>query len=445
MSFKDYALQPFLFEALDALHFKQPTAIQKKIIPLLLKGQNVIGQSQTGTGKSHSFLLPFIHALQPEQQEIQLVITTPSRELAQQLANVTRQLISYSSQPLLLEVCIGGTDKKRQVEKLQQQQPHIVIGTPGRIFDLMQENALFVQTTRMLVVDEADMTFDLGFLETVDEIASRMPEQLQMAVFSATIPEKIKPFLTKYMAHPHMVQIEEKKLLSSTIENLLLSTKGKNEYDLLYQLVTMGHPFLMLIFVNTKQRVEEVAHFLRTKQLKVATIHGDMPARDRRRVMKQIQEMQFQYVVATDLAARGIDIEGVSHVINVDIPTELEFFIHRVGRTGRNQLPGTAITFYTPDQESSITWLENKGIEFKTVELKNGELVDSFDRNRRMKRKKTQSELSPQLKGMIKKAKQTVKPGYKKKMAEQIKRSNRLTAQKKRSSQRTRSTRSNKS
>ena len=177
----------------------------------------------------------------------------------------------------------------------------------------------------------------------------------------------------------------------------------------------------MLIFVNTKQKADEVTKDLRNHNFKVATIHGDIPSRERRRVMKQIQQMDYQFVVATDLAARGIDIEGVSHVINLEIPGELEFFIHRVGRTGRNGLEGTAITFYTPDQEQAIQTLEGKGISFETVELKNGELVESYDRSRREKRKNTQSkDLDPRLKGMIKKAKKKVKPGYKKKLGQEI-------------------------
>lgn len=311
--------------------------------------------------------------------------------------------------------------KKRQVAKLTQTQPHIVIGTPGRIFDLMQENALFVQTVQMMVVDEADMTFDLGFLETVDEIASRMPENLQMSVFSATIPDKIKPFLKKYLGNPKIIQIENTQLVSPTIKNQLLVTKAQNPMDVLRQLLVMGHPYLVLIFVNTKQKADEVTKDLRSHNFKVATIHGDIPSRERRRVMKQIQQMDYQFVVATDLAARGIDIEGVSHVINLEIPGELEFFIHRVGRTGRNGLEGTAITFYTPDQEQAIQTLEGKGISFETVELKNGELVESYDRTRREKRKNTQSkDLDPRLKGMIKKAKKKVKPGYKKKLGQEI-------------------------
>lgn len=431
MKFTDYSLQPFLVEALEALHFEQPTPIQERIIPLLLKGNGVIGQSQTGSGKSHSFLLPLIHRIDPTVQELQLVITVPSRELAEQLTAVAQQLIAQAPTPILLEKCVGGTDKQRQIQKLRQTTPHMVIGTPGRIFDLMREQALMVQTTRMMVVDEADMTFDLGFLETVDEIASRMPKELQLSVFSATIPEKIKPFLKKYLDNPKIVHIDQQQLLAPTIHNQLLVTKAQDPLELLYQLITLGHPYLMLIFVNTKQKADEVTQFLRQKHLKVATLHGDIPARERRRMMKQIQQMTYQYVVATDLAARGIDIEGVSHVINLEIPAELEFFIHRVGRTGRNGLPGQAITFYTPNQEQAIQQLEQKGISFDTIELKNGELVDSYDRSRRQKRKHTtMQELDSRLKGMIKKAKKQVKPGYKKKLTQEIKQKQRMERRK---------------
>lgn len=422
MSFKNYVLQPYIMEALERLNFKHPTEIQQKIIPLLLKKQSVIGQSQTGTGKSHSFLVPLLHHIQPERQELQLVITVPSRELAEQLTSVTQQLIETSPIPILLEKCIGGTDKERQMKKLSNAQPHIVIGTPGRIFDLMKENVLFVQTVSMMVVDEADMTFDLGFLETVDEIASRMPKNLHMSVFSATIPEKIQPFLKKYMGNPTFIQVDHQHKISQTIDNQLIITKGKDPHEVLYWITQMGHPYLMLIFANTKQKAEAACMYLRQKGLKVALIHGDVPSRERRRVMKHIQQMDYQFVVATDLAARGIDIEGVSHVVNLEIPTELEFFIHRVGRTGRNGLPGVAMTLYAPEQEAGIQYLESKGISFKTMEFKQQMLVESYDRARREKRKPTsKQEYDSRISGMVKKAKKKVKPGYKKKLTNDIK------------------------
>ena len=350
MKFTEFNFKPYIQEALKEINFREATEVQEKLIPIVLAGNDLVGESKTGSGKTHTFLLPIFQTLNEDSQQVEAVITAPSRELATQIYQAARQIASHSEKEIRIVNYVGGTDKSRQIEKLQVKQPHIVIGTPGRIFDLMQENALFVQNVQMMVVDEADMTFDLGFLETVDEIASRMPENLQMSVFSATIPDKIKPFLKKYLGNPKVIQIENTQLVSPTIKNQLLVTKAQNPMGVLRQLLVMGHPYLVLIFVNTKQKADEVTKDLRSHNFKVATIHGDIPSRERRRVMKQIQQMDYQFVVATDLAARGIDIEGVSHVINLEIPGELEFFIHRVGRTGRNGLEGTAITFYTPDK-----------------------------------------------------------------------------------------------
>ena len=225
-----------------------------------------------------------------------------------------------------------------------------MIGTPGRILELMRSNALDVHNAHYLVVDEADITLDLGFLKETDAIASALPKDLQMLVFSATIPQKLKPFLQKYMSNPVVEVVENKTVISPTIANWLLSTKGRDKNQLIYQLLTLGEPYLALVFANTKERADELTKYLRAQGLKVAKIHGGVQPRERKRLMREIQNLEYQYVVATDLAARGIDIEGVSHVINDDLPEDLEFFVHRVGRTGRNNLKGIAITLYAPNE-----------------------------------------------------------------------------------------------
>ena len=189
----------------------------------------------------------------------------------------------------------------------------------------------------------------------------------------------------------------------------------KNSNQIIYQLLTIGHPYLAIVFANTKQRVDEITDYLKDQGLKVAKIHGDITPRERKRVMRQVQNLDYQYVVATDLAARGIDIEGVSHVINAEVPHELDFFIHRVGRTGRNGLNGTAITLYSPADDEAITQIEQLGVSFKPKEIKNGEIVETYDRNRRTKREKSREELDPTLIGLVKKKKK-IKPGYKKKI-----------------------------
>lgn len=425
MTFETFEFKPFITNALKDAGFLQPTEVQERLIPLIQKKKSVVGQSQTGTGKTHTFLLPLMDRIDPEKNEVQIVVTAPSRELATQIYQAAKQIAGFSDPVIRVTNFVGGTDKKRQIERLQHQQPHIVIGTPGRILDLLNEQALDIHTANAFVVDEADMTLDMGFLAEVDQIAGRLPEKLQILVFSATIPEKLRPFLKKYMQNPIIEEIKPKAVLSETIENLLVSTKGRNTNQQIYQLLTMGQPYLAIVFANTKQKVDEITDYLKNQGLKVAKIHGDITPRERKRIMRQVQNMDYQYVVATDLAARGIDIEGVSHVINAELPSDLEFFIHRVGRTGRNGLAGTAITLYDPADEASIIALEKIGVTFEPKELKNGELVDSYDRNRRKKREKTKDELDPTLIGLVKKKKKKIKPGYKKKIQRAVDDSNR--------------------
>lgn len=421
-TFAQFGFKPFIDAALKEIGFKEPTEVQARLIPLILKRRSVVGQSQTGSGKTHTFLLPIFQTIDPELTEVQAVITTPSRELAYQIYDAAKQIAKHSEKEILVHNYVGGTDKQRQIEKLEHRQPQIVIGTPGRVLDLMKSQALDVHNASVLVVDEADMTLDLGFLKETDAIASAMPKELQMMVFSATIPDKLKPFLRKYMTDPIVEVVENKNVISPTIDNWLISTKGRDRNQLIYQLLTMGQPYLALVFANTKERVDDLTRYLRSQGLRVVKIHGGIPPRERKRTMREIQNMEYQFVVATDLAARGIDIEGVSQVINDDIPEDLEFFIHRVGRTGRNGMEGTAITLYAPSEDKMIAELENLGISFEEKKLSNGELVASYDRNRRFKRRTRSNKLDPKIVGMVKKEKKKRKPGYKNKIKRAIKR-----------------------
>lgn len=421
-NFKEFNFKPFINEALAELGFTTPTEVQARLIPVIKKGKSVVGQSQTGSGKTHTFLLPIFEKIDPTLAEVQAVITTPSRELAYQIYEAAKQLAKHSPKEILVHNYVGGTDKKRQIEKLAHRQPQIVIGTPGRILDLMKSNALDVHNAHYLVVDEADMTLDLGFLKETDAIASALPKDLQMLVFSATIPQKLQPFLHKYMEAPVVEVVENKHVISKDIDNWLLSTKGRSKNQLLHQLLTLGEPYLALVFTNTKERADELTTYLRQQGLKVAKIHGGVQPRERKRIMREIQNLEYQYVVATDLAARGIDIEGVSHVINDDLPEDLEFFVHRVGRTGRNGMKGIAITLYVPSEEQEIEELEQMGVKFVPKALKNGEIVDSYDRNRRQKRRTRKESLDPKMIGMVKKAKKKRKPGYKNKIKRALKR-----------------------
>ena len=416
MKFTAFTLKEFIQAALKDLGFVEATPVQEKLIPVVLSGRDLVGESKTGSGKTHTFLIPIFQQLDEDLNQVQAVITAPSRELATQIYQAARQLASFSPDDIRIANYVGGTDKNRQMGKLESQQPQIVIGTPGRIYDLVESGALDIHKARTFVVDEADMTLDMGFLSTVDKIAGRLPKDLQFLVFSATIPQKLQPFLKKYLSNPVMEQIKTKTVISDTIDNWLLSTKGRDRNGQIFDITRLLQPYLAMIFVNTKERADELHAYLLAQGLKVAKIHGDIPPRERKRIMNQVKNLDYEYIVATDLAARGIDIEGVSHVINDAIPQDLSFFVHRVGRTGRNGLPGIAITLYQPSDDSDIRELEKMGITFVPKLIKDGEFQDTYDRDRRANREKSHEKLDLEMIGLVKKKKKKIKPGYKKKI-----------------------------
>lgn len=424
-NFKNFNLQEYLLEAIEELHFEKPTPIQTQVINQIQSNQDIIAQSKTGSGKTHAFLLPLLNELKKDKNEVQLVITAPSRELAEQLYQAALQLTEKAPWDIDIARFVGGRDKNKQIESLENSQPDVAIGTPGRILDLMSSNHLLTYTAFAMVIDEADMTLDLGFIEQVDKIAATLSEKSQLLVFSATIPQKLQPFLKRYMNSPVTIEVKNDNVISDLIENILISTKGKDRTELIYDLVTIGYPYLVLIFANTQENVNQLAKELEEKGLNVGVLHGGLESRERRRTMREIRQLDYQFVVATDLAARGIDIEGVSHVINAEVPQDLSYFIHRVGRTGRNNLPGIAITLYSPGEEKDIQIIEDMGIEFKEKTIRNNRLVDV--RKRRTGRKKPNRglEYDGHIEGMAHKAKKNIKPGYKRKIRQKRKKKER--------------------
>ncbi|GEO65547.1 DEAD/DEAH box helicase [Companilactobacillus nantensis] len=417
--FSQYNFNDSINKSLQEIHFEEPTPVQEAVISLVNKKKDIIVQSETGSGKTHAFLLPAMNAL-TDKQEVQLLIATPSRELAYQIYEDTQAILKNYPEEYNAFIFVGGSDRERQKRKLEAHQPQIAIGTPGRLWDLIRENDLHIENVERFVVDEADMTLDMGFLDDVDHITDKLPENREMMVFSATIPQKLEPFLNKYMHGPQRVEIKNNSIIPKNVDNWLMSSHGRDKKQMIYQLITLGEPYLVLIFANTKRTVDDIYNYLRSQGLKVARIHGGLTPRERKRAMKQVENMEYQYVVATDLAARGIDINGVSHVINAEIPDDLDFFIHRVGRTGRNKMSGTAITIYEPGEEHKIDEIEHMGIKFEPKDIKNGEIVDSVERDRRVHRRATQEKLDTKLVGFVKKQKTKRKPGYKNKIKKAI-------------------------
>ena len=419
--FENEQINPAIRQGLKKINFVKPTEVQEKVIPVLMAHKNAVVQAVTGSGKTHAFLIPVMNEIDENLQFPQAILTTPSRELAQQLYQVTRQLRDASNLNLSIALLAGGTDRERQIESISRHKPQIIIATPGRLHDFVEKKILPLDYVKNFVIDEADMTLDMGFLSEIDFIAQRLPQNCVLTAFSATIPVKLANFLRKYMAKPETIIIDNPTVISPTVKNDLLDIGSKSREKILYQLLTIGQPYLALIFANTKQTVDELAEFLINQGLKVAKIHGGITERERKRTMREVEAGQYQYVVATDLAARGIDIEGVSLVINYEIPRELEFVIHRIGRTGRNGMKGHAITLIREEEMNQILKLEKMGIHFDFVEIKDSSLVPRTHYHNRKLRQSTSQGLDNKVRGMVKKAQKKRKPGYKKKIKRAIK------------------------
>ncbi|MFA7435384.1 MAG: DEAD/DEAH box helicase [Bacilli bacterium] len=417
--FKKYKFKPFINEALIDLGFREPTNVQKEVIPKVLNNENVIAQSQTGTGKTHAFLLPLLNNLD-NVEEVQYVIIVPTRELAYQISDEINKIIKFSNSLIDVRTYVGGTNRESEIERLKISQPQIVIGTIGKVKDLaISTNLLKIHTAKAVVVDEADMVFESSEIEDIDTIFARFVDDIQVLVFSATVFNDLIVFLNKYLSKFELVDLTNKNIAHENIKHIFIPTKNKNKFTLLVNLLNTFHPYLVLIFANTKTTVDDIANHLGENGFKVGKLTGDLEARERKQILRRIKDADFQYVVASDIASRGIDITGVSHVINFELPNDIEFFIHRTGRTGRIDNDGISISFYDYEDDSYINKLEAKGLSCTYMALKNNELVPTKERNARSKRVNKMTTLEESIHRAIPVPKK-VKPGYKKKRNEKI-------------------------
>ncbi len=380
MQFDQFEVKDFVFEYLKSKNFTALTPIQKEVLTNLKKNNNMLCQSKTGSGKTLAFLIPIFNKLDLNKQEVSAVICAPTRELALQIYNVAIEVGAFAPKKIDIRVYAGGTNRNDEIQRLENKTPQIVIGTPGKILDLAKKaNALPIYQANFLVVDEADMCFDSGFIQDLDDI-NKLIKNKKTMIFSATINDGLKNSLAKYLQTKLIIRIDEKELQNLNIEHWLIPVKSKTKLDVLGEIFQIINPYLALVFANTKERVEMVFEYLKNQGYKVAIIHGGLDPRERKRVMKQIHDLKYQYIVASDIAARGIDIEGVSHIINFDLPSDYEFYIHRTGRTGRANMDGIAISIYDFDNQDYINKIEKKGVKFISKEIKNGEFVEKKKR-----------------------------------------------------------------
>lgn len=418
--FEDFNLKQETRRFIEMNHFKEPTPIQEDVIPSALKGKDVIGLSATGSGKTHAYLIPIFEKIDTSIQECQAVIAAPTRELAAQIYEMAKVMEEIIPE-LRIQLYIGGQDRQKDVEQLKNRQPHVAIGTPGRIKDLfLSEGALRIEHASILVIDEADMTLEYGFLDDIDAFAGRLGDNLQMLAFSATMPDQLKPFIKKYMKHPITYQIGEKVRFNPSIHHVLVPCYHHTYVETIKSILPGFRPYVCLIFANTRVEASEIAEELRQSGVTVTELHGDLTSRKRKQAMKSIASGEDTYVVATDLAARGIDIGEVSHVISCGFPKDLEYYVHRAGRTGRAGSSGTCYALYQESDDASIRSLMKQGIHFDHMRYRaNGWQTMRPYGQKHMR--KEDDELDKKIAMVYNNRKHTkVKPGYKKKRKNEI-------------------------
>lgn len=418
-SFKDYHLNQELNNAIKSIGFISPTPIQKLVIPRAIKKESLMVQSATGSGKTHSFLIPILQNIDTTKDEVQAVIIAPTRELAGQLYDVLTLMTSTYESSINFAKVIGGGNRESEIKKFEKLQPHIVIGTLGRLNDLVIDtNVLKIHNASTVVIDEADMIFEEKELAEVDKIMGKVQGKPQFLIFSATIPKGLRQFLFKYLENVETITLEEKTLTTANIEHIMLQCKAKDKKTVLFDLLKHINPYLALIFVNTKEGVDELALDLAKNGFKVGKLHGDMDDRNRKQMIKRIHDLDFKFIVASDIAARGIDITGVSHVINFDLPRDVEFYIHRTGRTARYDNTGIAYSLYAYEDDEYIKNLQLKGLKPRFFQIKNDELVETTFKKRE-RRVSPARQIEEDIHRKIPMPKK-VKPGYRKKRKELI-------------------------
>jgi len=355
IAFKDLGLSPPIQQAIDELGFQDPTPIQEQAIPALLGGGDVIGQAQTGTGKTAAFGLPLLQYLDPENNEVQAIVLTPTRELCIQ---VTQALRTYAEHlDIEIVAVFGGAPIRTQQSQLRSG-AHVVVATVGRMKDLMSRRSLVLTAARFVVLDEADEMLDLGFIEDVEKILRMCPSGRQTALFSATMPPPIQKLAEGYMYDPETIRITPKTLTVDAIAQAYIEVPAKDKTVRLVELLKTEEPEQAIIFTRTKIGASKLEKTLKDKGLDVKALHGDLSQGVRDGVMIAFKDHRVRLLVATDIAARGLDIEHVTHVINFDVPNSSETYVHRIGRTGRVGRTGRAITFVTPAQRDEIERIE---------------------------------------------------------------------------------------
>jgi len=355
-AFDQLALNKPLLQALDDVGYETPSPIQAQTIPLLLKGKDVLGQAQTGTGKTAAFALPILSNLDLKQKDPQVLVLAPTRELAIQVAEAFQKYAKHLKGFHVLPV-YGGQDYRGQIRALERG-VHVVVGTPGRVMDHMRRGTLKLDNLAALVLDEADEMLRMGFIDDVEWILEQTPSDRQIALFSATMPQQIRRIATKHLNNPEQITIKVKTTTADTIRQRFWPVSGVHKLDALTRILEAEHFDAMLIFVRTKTATAELSEKLEARGYASAPLNGDIPQNQRERTITNLKKGNLDIIVATDVAARGLDVERISHVVNYDIPYDTEAYVHRIGRTGRAGRHGDAILFVAPRERRLLSAIE---------------------------------------------------------------------------------------
>lgn len=354
-SFQDYKLSEDILRALDSLGYQKPTEVQSNVIPSALEKKDMTVKSRTGSGKTAAYGIPICEMLEWEENRPQALILTPTRELADQ---VKQDIMNIGKYKRIKAIAIYGKQPFARQKTQLMYRNHVVVGTPGRVMDHIEKQTIDLEQVRFLVIDEADEMLNMGFIEQVEKIIRELPKSRMTMLFSATLPKDVENLCHRYMHHPLDIEIRTEGKATSQIEHSLYRVQDENKLQLLRDVTVVENPDSCMIFCRTQTRVEVVFQQLEKLEYPCNIIHGGMEQEDRTRVMDAFKQGEFRYLIATDVAARGIDIESISHVINYDFPLENESYVHRTGRTGRAGHSGKAISFATPNEEKFVLNIE---------------------------------------------------------------------------------------
>ena len=353
-TFKDLGLSSTIIKALEKKGYSNPTEVQEKTIPLLLEGKDVIGESQTGSGKTAAFALPIIEKIDDNSKKVQSIILAPTRELAMQVA---KEIESLRGDKKVYSLAVYGGSSIREQLKSLKRGVQVVVGTPGRTLDLIKRKALDLSHVKFAVLDEADEMLNMGFVEDIETILSNTPKHKKMLLFSATMPRQIIGIAKKFMHNPVHVKLQRKEE-TLQIDEFYYSTMSRDRFELIRRVVDINSDFYGIIFCNTKADVDSVSHQLMHFNYKAAALHGDISQPQREKILLQLRKKQIMILDATDVAARGIDVNDLTHVVNFSLPQSPESYTHRIGRTARAGKKGTAITFLIPSDKRKLKFVE---------------------------------------------------------------------------------------